>query len=214
MVMTKYILSAMGRVEALTWLKASISVVAFSLLLLRILLPDLKVDSITLGLLIVGILPWLSNLIESAKFPGGWEVKFRDLENAGREITGTISPSTLAPTTAPPEEPSPSYLKIASDDPNLALVGLRIEIETRLRELAEAYGISGNMPLNQMLKELRPHNAMIKEIEKGLYQLIQAGNRAAHGARVDRDASVWAIDSGPEILAVLDRIIEEHRTIG
>jgi hypothetical protein len=96
----------------------------------------------------------------------------------------------------------------------LALVGLRIEIETRLRELAETYDISGNMPLSRMLRELRPHNAMIQEIEKGLSQLIQAGNRAAHGARVDRDASAWAIDSGPEILAVLDRIIEEHRTIG
>lgn len=210
----KSFLSAMARVGALTWLKASISVIAFFLLLLRILWPDLKVDSVTLGLFIVGILPWLSNLIESAKFPGGWEVKFRDLENAGREITGTIPPSTLAPTTAPPEEPSPSYLKIAGDDPNLALVGLRIEIETRLRELAETYGISGNMPLSRILREIRPHNAMIQEIEKGLYQLIQAGNRAAHGARVDRDASAWAIDSGPEILAVLDRIIEEHRTIG
>lgn len=96
----------------------------------------------------------------------------------------------------------------------MALVGLRIEIETRLRELAETYGISGNMPLSQMLRELRPHNVMILEIEKALYQLIQAGNRAAHGARVDRNASSWAIDSGPEILAVLDRIIEEHRTTG
>ncbi len=204
----------MATVSALTWLKVSITGIACFLLLVRIVWPELKVDSITLGLFVVGVLPWLSNLIESAKFPGGWEVKFRDLEVAGREITKTVSPTTLAPTTAPPEEPSPSYLKIASDDPNLAVVGLRIEIETRLRELAETYGISGNLPLSRILRELRPHNVMMQEIEKALYQLIQAGNRAAHGARVDRDASSWAIDSGPEILAVLDRIVEEHRTTG
>ncbi len=200
--------------SALTWLKVCITVIAFFLLLLRIFWPELKIDSVTLGLFVVGILPWLSNLIESAKLPGGWEVKFWDLDAAGREITKSVSPSTLAPTTAPPEEPSPSYLKIASDDPNLALVGLRIEIETRLREMAETFGISGNMPLSRILRELRSHNVTVQEIEKALYQLIQAGNRAAHGARVDRDASSWAIDSGPGILAVLDRIIEEHRTTG
>lgn len=208
------IISRISRVSALTWLKVTISGIACFLLPVRIFWPELKVDSVTLGLLVVGVLPWLSNLIESAKFPGGWEVKFRDLEVAGREITKTVSTATLAPTTAPPDEPSPSYLKIASDDPNLALVGLRIEIETRLRELAEINGISGNLPLSRMLRELRPHNVIIQEIEKALYQLIQAGNRAAHGARVDRDASSWAIDSGPEILAVLDRIVEEHRTTG
>lgn len=68
-----------ARVSTLTWLKASISVIACSLLLVRIFWPELKVDSVTLGLLVVGVLPWFSNLIESAKFPGGWEVKFRDL---------------------------------------------------------------------------------------------------------------------------------------
>lgn len=206
------IISRMGTLSVLTWLKVGITGIACFLLFVRIFWPELKVDSITLGLLVVGVLPWLSNLIESAKFPGGWEVKFRDLEVAGREITKTVSPTTPAPTTEPPEEPSPSYLKIASDDPNLSLVGLRIEIETRLRELAQAYGIGGHLPLSRILRELRPHNMMIQEIEKALYQLIQAGNRAAHGARVDRDASSWAIDSGPEILAVLDRIIEEHRS--
>ena len=205
-----YIISRISRVSALTWLKVTISGIACFLLLVRIFWPELKVDSVTLGLLVVGVLPWLSNLIESAKFPGGWEVKFRDLEIAGREITKTVSPLTLAQSVAPLEEPRPSYLKTASDDPNLALVGLRIDIETRLRKLAEINGISGNLPLGRMLRELRPHNAMIQEIEKALYQLIQAGNRAAHGARVDRAASSWAIDSGPEILAVLDSIIEEH----
>jgi len=200
--------------SSLTWLKACITAMACLLILVRIIWPELKVDSITLGLLAVAVLPWLSSLIESAKLPGGLEVKFRDLQAAGREITETVPPSTLAPTTPAPEESRPTYLSIASDDPNLSLVGLRIEIETRLRELAETYGISSNMPLSRMLRELRPHNAMIQGIEKALYQLIQAGNRAAHGARVDSDASSWAIYSGPEILAVLDRIIEEHRTTG
>lgn len=200
--------------SSLTWLKACITAMACLLILVRIIWPELKVDSITLCLLAVAVLPWLSSLIESAKLPGGLEVKFRDLQAAGREITETAPPSTLAPTTAAPEESRPTYLNIASDDPNLALVGLRIEIETRLRELANAYDICGNPPLSRTLQDLRSRNVFTREIENALGQLIHAGNQAAHGARVDRDAAFWAIDSGPEILAALDRIIEEHRTNG
>ena len=44
----------------------------------------LTIDAISLGLLIVALLPWASSLIESAKFPGGWEIKFRDLKKASR----------------------------------------------------------------------------------------------------------------------------------
>ncbi len=46
----------------------------------RIIWPSLLIDAITLGLLIVVILPWLSKLIESAKFPGGWELTFRRIQ--------------------------------------------------------------------------------------------------------------------------------------
>jgi predicted ester cyclase len=34
---------------------------------------------IVMGLLIVAILPWLSNFLQSAKFPGGWELEFRSI---------------------------------------------------------------------------------------------------------------------------------------
>lgn len=200
-------------VSALTCLKAGITMVACFLIFLRIFLPELKVDSITLALLVVAVLPWLSSLIESAKFPGGWEVRFRDLQAAGNEIIETAPPATTAPTTAPPDdETKPSYLKIVGEDPNLALVGLRIEIETRMRKLAEAYDIPENLPLSRILSRLRSQNIVLRGLENALYQLIRAGNRAAHGARVEEDAAFWAIDVGPEILNALDRIIEERRT--
>ena len=39
--------------------------------------PGLVIDAITLGLLVIAILPWLSTLIERATLPGGWGVNFR-----------------------------------------------------------------------------------------------------------------------------------------
>jgi hypothetical protein len=41
----------------------------------------LNIDAITLGLLVVAVLPWFSDLLQSAKFPGGWEVNFREIKN-------------------------------------------------------------------------------------------------------------------------------------
>jgi hypothetical protein len=52
------------------WLKVFISIVALGVILARLVWPNLRLDAITLGLIIVAILPWLSTIIESAKFGG------------------------------------------------------------------------------------------------------------------------------------------------
>jgi len=62
------------------WLKLLISVGAFIFILIHLLAPTVPVDAITIGLLIVVILPWLSTLIESAELPGGWKVTFREIQ--------------------------------------------------------------------------------------------------------------------------------------
>jgi len=49
-------------------------------IVVRIIWPKLQIDAITIGLLAVAFLPWLSTLIESAKLPGGYEITFRRIE--------------------------------------------------------------------------------------------------------------------------------------
>ena len=60
-------------------LKMLLSLGAIVLIVLRFRWPDLKIDAVTLGLLIVALLPWFFSFLESAEFPGGWKVKFREL---------------------------------------------------------------------------------------------------------------------------------------
>jgi hypothetical protein len=38
-------------------------------------------DAVSVGLLVVAVLPWLSQLLASAKLPGGWELVFRELKD-------------------------------------------------------------------------------------------------------------------------------------
>jgi len=92
--------------------------------------PDLKIDAITLGLLIVAVLPWLTSLIESAKFPGGWEIKFRDLKEAAEQVTSDTEALEID---SAEEITDRVQAYQPQQDSNLALVGLRIEIERRVR---------------------------------------------------------------------------------
>ena len=184
-----------------TWLKVSLSIAAIGAIIMRLIWPDMKIDIVTLGLVIVAALPWLSAILESAKFPGGWEVKFRDVQKAAAQVTGTAESQTVT-------HPEPAYLAIAAQDPNLALVGLRIEIEKRLRDLAAKHGMSDQQPIRRIFDDLRRRQVIDPEALSGLDELIMAGNRAAHGARVEASVAQWAIDYGPRVLAVLDDLLK------
>lgn len=188
-------------------LKLAISVGAAILILLHLFVPALEIDIITLGLLVVLILPWLSALIKSAEFPGGWKVEFHELQSAGEKITAGSEVTTDTKTA-----PRPSYIEVANNDPNLALVGLRIEVEKRVRQLAKKYGLQTNpFSLNKLTNELKRMGVLDSPRVSGLQDLIIAGNRAAHGAEVDNQVAQWAMEMGPQILATLDELIEEKQ---
>jgi hypothetical protein len=43
-------------------------------------LPDLKIDAITITLLFIALVPWLSPLFKSLEFPGGWKIEFKEMK--------------------------------------------------------------------------------------------------------------------------------------
>jgi hypothetical protein len=187
----------MKNLASTTWIKIAVSITAVIAVVARLIWPNIKIDAVAFGLFVVAVLPWLSSILESAKFPGGWEVKFRDLQKAASQVTaGAESTSTVTV--------EPSFVSIANQDPNLALVGLRIEIEKRLREMAAKYGLPERQPLNRIFQELRRREIFDLQALEGLDELIIAGNHAAHGAVVQNSVAQWAIEYGPKVLAVLD----------
>ena len=180
-----------------------ITIIAIIGVIVRIILPDIKIDSITIGLLFIALIPWLPNYIKSAKLPGGWEINFQDLENAGNKI---INETELEAETI---ENVPPYISAAESDPNLGLVGLRIEIEKRIRKIAEISGIESDRSLSFTVATLKSTGVLNKETSAGLNELILAGNNAAHGAIVDLQAASWAVNQGPKVLATLDSKIKK-----
>jgi hypothetical protein len=189
------------------WLKLAISAIALGVILARVIWPNLRIDAITLGLLIVAVLPWLAELIESAKFPGGWEVKFRNVQSAAQKV---LQEAPAAAATAEPDligfERGPFQFWT---DPNIALVALRIEIEKRIREIARRAGISDDRSMLRLFNRLRERGVLQQSALNGLQELVAAGNQAAHGARVEPNVAAWALDYGPQVIAVLDARLKE-----
>jgi hypothetical protein len=52
----------------------------------HVFFPDIiPSDTLTIGLLIAVILPWISTFVASAEFPGGWKIQFRKIEQEQRK---------------------------------------------------------------------------------------------------------------------------------
>ena len=190
-------LRAVRRLTPDQWLRLTITVLALAGLALHLFFPGVKLDTATLVLLGVALLPWLSSLVRSAKFPGGFEIEFQDLQAAAERVG---APAGLAARA----ETLPGWQAVQDLDPNLALVGLRIEIEGRLRALAKRHLDVYAIPLPRLIERLHSAGVLSAGEASGLTEIVLAGNQAAHGARVDPQVRGWAQVSGPRVLQVLD----------
>jgi hypothetical protein len=166
------------------------------------ILPELKVDSITIALFIIAIIPWLLPLFKSLELPGGWKIEFQDVQDAMEKAdkAGLI----IAPDGKKHSEPA--FLEIANLDTNLGLAGLRIEIEKRLIKIAEINKIPNQrVSLGRLLRELI-NKGVLNENEYGaLLDIITILNSAVHGASISQDTAKYTINYGISLLDALDK---------
>jgi hypothetical protein len=96
--------------------------------------PNIKIDSITITLLIVAIIPWVLPYIKGFEIPGVIKVDLPETKATTDKVVGcnvVIYPKSTSmkidahPATVKIEEDDPfdSLRKIALTDPNLAMVG-------------------------------------------------------------------------------------------
>lgn len=180
-------------------IQIGITVGALLVALVHVVFPDLKIDGVTLALLILAAVPWLAPLFKSLEFPGGWKLEFHDLQKA-EERAGEAG--LLA---EPTETPDYSFQIVADEDPNLALAGLRIELEKRLQELAEARDVQVRRTSVGRLLRLLGEREILSVYERSVLEdLVGLLNAAVHGADVDNRSAEWAMDVGPRLLQALE----------
>jgi hypothetical protein len=182
---------------------------ALVLALVHILFPSIAIDGVALVLIVIAVVPWLAPLFRSLELPGGWKVEFQDLQKvaAKADDAGLLArPSAERSAARAVREPEDyAFQSVADRDPNLALAGLRIELEKRLVQLCRRHGIGTAMQgMGRLLHELAKIGVLNGDEEAVLADLTQMLNAAVHGAEVDPRATEWAMDVGPQLILALE----------
>jgi len=186
-----------------------ITVVALIVAIVHVVWPNITIDGVTVFLLVVALLPWLIPLLKSLEFPGGWKVEFQELEKARNKVdkAGLLSKRSRKKRVV-----AYSFESVLDKDPNLALAGLRIEIEKRLLQIAKLNHLDATRAsVGQLLRLLNQRQILTPQESMALYDMSGLLNAAVHGAEVDKRAADWAVEVGPKLLQGLDEKIEKYK---
>ena len=186
-----------------------ITVVALIVAIVHVVWPNITIDGVTVFLLVVALLPWLIPLLKSLEFPGGWKVEFQELEKARNKVdkAGLLSKRSRKKRVV-----AYSFESVLDKDPNLALAGLRIEIEKRLLQIAKLNHLDATRAsVGQLLRLLNQRQILTPQESSALSDMSGLLNAAVHGAEVDKRAADWAVEVGPKLLQGLDEKIEKYK---
>ena len=171
--------------------------------------PDLRFDGIAMMLFAVAAIPWLLPLFKSVELPGGLKFEFQALQDAEKRA---VEAGLLDEHPEPAPSQKYSFQVIADEDANLALVGLRIEIERCLGRLAEAAGVgTARLGVSRLLRLLGEEGILTREERGVLADLVGLLNSAAHGRTADQRSVQWALEVGTRLLATLEKRIERQQ---
>jgi uncharacterized protein YecT (DUF1311 family) len=179
--------------------------------LIHLIFPDLKIDAIFITLIVIAIIPWLEPLLKSVELPGGLKVEFQDFKKLEDEAkkAGLIKSDKNPEITEVKHSETYSFIEIAEQNEELALVGFRIEIEKRLRSLADKYSIESNRySVTRLIEALAKEEILTIAEKTSLIDIISTLNKASHGMEYDQRSANWVIENGPKILESLDDKLE------
>jgi hypothetical protein len=188
--------------------KKAISVAALALLILDTFIQPLS--GVGLGLAVLAMAPWSIDILKQLDFlhtvelPGGVKLQFKEQLAAATEKAAEAG---LLPENAQPAIERPTYEIIFDQDPVLALAGLRIEIEKRLRRLLltkSTTSVGKTMSLSKVVSLLRENGLLNFEESSAIADLLPLLNSAMHSREFSHDAAAWAIGIGPKLIAALD----------
>jgi hypothetical protein len=147
--------------KSVIFVKYAITIASLALVTIKMVVPEVKVDSVTVGLFIVALLPWVSVILESAELPGGWKLKFRELKKQQQEQKHEIDSLKFLVGHFVTEEELKHLSKLSSDNPFPFVNGPETSFfTTELRRLRSLGLISGHP--NKGIRSLLKHGGDVK----------------------------------------------------
>ena len=185
-------LGRLGRLVRSNW-KWSLSVAFFSIAAYDTWIDELTVIAATF--LALAALPWVIDIFDRITLPGGVEIDFKKVNQILNDQNVEQPRSDLAD------------FSFITDDPNLALVALRIEIEKRLRKLQGSNQSSRkSQNIYTVISELIYAGQLNEEVGYAIRDMLPAMNRAAHGEEVPAEALSWVRTDGLRLLSAIPNL--------
>jgi hypothetical protein len=182
----------------------AISSVSAVLLVGHLVWPSIKFDASAVFLIALCFLPWLGAIFKSVELPGGAKVEYREeLLFATRKLeeVGLLQGS-------PAQTEDPVYRGLIDKDPNLALAGLRIDIERRLRTLADSLRPSEPHESLRQVVNLIGSRGLFTQIQtEAMHGILNSLNIAVHGGKIPKDDAEEIMEKGIRLLGSLDKRI-------
>lgn len=184
-------------------IKIIISITATIFIACHLIFPNLNIDLITVILFCLILIPWVEPLFKSVELPGGVKLEFQELEKIEKEAkeVGLIDEQQTNVATSKDYD----FIEIADINQALALVSLRIEIEKKLREIANKYNLeTQRLPVSQIIRLLFDKNILTIQESNVLRDILYTLNQASHGVEYDGRTGDWIIEVGPELIESLN----------
>jgi hypothetical protein len=171
----------------------------------------ISVDNTSLILLVLILISPFVAAIKKVKI-GEFEAEIEPEEV--KRVTASAEKSLPVTEATPPlvSEPGDEIKRLAENDPIIALAKLRIEYETRLRRLSERVGVERRNPaaLSAVIRELVAREVFPPAFGASLRDVIAICNRAVHGEEIRDEDAREMIDTGVDLLLVLERTVREY----
>jgi hypothetical protein len=145
-------------------------------------------------------------VFKSLELPGGLKFEYPEFKQAAKEAAAAGLLNEGEPEAGYDRIDVPIYVAILDDDPNLALAGLRIDIEQRLQKLAQ----SDNLPstrrgINPLLRDLETDQILTARQTSALKDILRSLNLAAHGEDISMRDARAVMDVGRQLIYSLDK---------
>lgn len=202
--------------RALLAVMISLTAIVVVFLVVHSFVKEVTVDTTTVALVGLLIVIWLLPFATSLKLPGGASVELRDLEAASAKVEAVES-ATARPVISPVKRPAQSegitWKDLLDTDVNIALAGLRIEIERRIRELGHLADVAGRSEreysLGDYTRRLSAAGVLTRLENEAIMSVVEVCNRAVHAKEVSAEAANRASRLGDFVIDLLDRKIGE-----
>lgn len=190
------------------------ALVAAVLLVVHMVAPSPpRIDAITIALLVLILLsPYLS-LIKRIRI-GEFEAEIDraqidKVENAVRSVEPHEKVALFRPSALEDQ-----LLQLAETDPALALAKLRIEIEQRLRSLADLSleslqhkKVMSRLGIRHLSRILLKEETLDRNAFDAIEATIDVLNKAVHGTKIESNEAIRVVDTGLTLLHYLDDLI-------